>query len=702
MRVMSRQRSRDRRRPRGFASVLALVTLPGVPVAMAQEGLGTIVITAPRVERDLLDTPAAVDQVREREIRQGRRGIKLDESLNQVPGVFFQNQYNHAQGLRISTRGFGARAPFGVRGIRIRVDGFPETLPDGQAQTDAIDLDSAERIEVIRGPSSVLYGNATGGVIDVTTAAGDGMAYSPVVSLDAGSHGYRKGSARAGGADEGWAYHAGLSALESDGYRDHSRVEKRLFNGKLTRELGDGRRLQAVFTAMDNPVAEDPGGLTARQVADDRRMADPDSEPLDAGQTVDQQRLGLTYSDEDAAGGVLTLRGFYTRRDFRQVLPFWFPGAANVPTYERRFYGGGAEYAGAASLLERPLDYVAGIDVDRQVDDRERFGTDADGDVVAQFGDERQQATATGVFAQADLGVTQHLDLSAGVRADRVRMEIDDRFLSDGDQSGRRTFDEWSGTLGALYTLAPQHRVYANVATAFETPTFTEFANPSGSGGFNPDIEPQEALNREIGVRGRAGDRVRYDLALFSVRVRDEIVPFENASSPPTFYENAGRTRREGVELGIDWIATDRVTLTAAYTYADYRFTRFTDTDGNRFDGNRLPGVPEHLLNLEADWQAADGRYASLETRHVGSTFAENANVTKIDAYTVVNARIGRRWSLSDGRRLEAYFGIDNVFDKEYIANVRVNANTDQPVADRAYFEPAPERTLFAGIELGF
>jgi iron complex outermembrane receptor protein len=375
-----------------------------------------------------------------------------------------------------------------------------------------------------------------------------------------------------------------------------------------------------------------------------------------------------------------------------------------VPTYERAFYGAGAEYAASTSLFDLPLDYVAGIDVDRQVDDRERFGTDADGDVVAQFGDERQQATATGVFAQADLSVTNDLDLSAGLRADRVRMEIDDRFLSDGDQSGQRTFDEWSGTLGALYTLVQGHRVYANVATAFETPTFTEFANPSGAGGFNPDIEPQQALNREIGLRGRAGSRVRYDLALFSVRVRDEIVPFDNANSPPTFYENAGRTRREGLELGIDWIATDRVTLAAAYTHADYRFVRFTDVEGHRFDGNRLPGVPEHLFSIEADWEAADGRYASLETRHVGSMFAENANVTKVDDYTVVNARIGRRWRLADDRRLEAYFGIDNVFAEEYIANVRVNQKSrpDQPFTERAYFEPAPERTLFAGIELGF
>lgn len=686
----------NRRRPASpiFVATLAAALSLVAPALMAQDPLGPIVITAPRVERNLLDTPAAVDKVGEREIQQGRRGIQLDESLNQVPGFFFQNQYNFAQGLRISTRGFGARAPFGVRGIRIRVDGFPETLPDGQSQTDAIDLDAAERIEVIRGPSSALYGNAAGGVIDITTADGRDMTHSPVVSADAGSHGYRKVGARAGGTHERWAYHASLSALESDGYRDHSRVEKRLFNGKLTRELEGPRELQAVFTALDNPVAEDPGGLTGEQVREDRRQADPDSEPLDAGQTVDQQRLGLTYTDRNVADGALTLRGFYTRRDFRQQLPFWFPGAQNVPAFEREYYGTGVEYAANRRLFDRPLHYVTGLDVDRQVDDRERFGTDSDGNVIAKTQDERQQATATGLFTQADLRVTERIDLSTGLRFDRVRFEIDDRFLSDGDQSGHRTFDEWSGTVGALYTLAPGHRAYINVGTAFETPTFTEFANPDGTGGFNPDIEPQQALNREVGIRGRAGERVRYDLALFSVRVRDEIVPFAEEDDR-TFFENAGLTRREGLELGVDWIASDRTTLALAYTFSDYRFVRFRDIDGNEFGGNRLPGLPEHHLYLEGDWQAADGRYASLATRYVGPVFADNANEVEVDGYTVVDARIGRRLRLAGGRRLEAFLGVDNVFDEEYIANVRVNMGP-------GFFEPAPERTWIAGIELGF
>jgi len=669
--------------------MLAVAPVLTIPAGADDASMEPIVITAPRMERNLLDVPAAVDAVDRDEIRSGRRGLTLDESLQQVPGLYFQNQYNFAQGLRISTRGFGARAPFGIRGIRLRVDGFPETLPDGQSQTDAIDLESAERIEVIRGPAAVAYGNAAGGVIDVTTADGRDMPYSPTISVQGGSHGYFKGGARTGGSGERWAHHVSASALRYDGFRDQSRVERDRLNAKVTRTFDDDRELQTVLTLMDNPVAEDPGGLTAAELEGDRDAAAPNARALDAGQTASQQRLGLRWRDGDVAGGALTLRMFYTRRDFEQQLPF--PGPSLLG-YERDFFGIGTDYARSGELAGMPVQYTIGGEIDRQIDDRFRFAVDGSGLTQSRTADERQQATAGGVFAQADLGVTEAFDLSAGLRLDRVRFTIDDDFTSDGDDSGSRRFDETSGSLGALYALTPDHRVYANVSTAFETPTFTEFADPDGTGGFNPDIEPQQALNREIGARGRLGRGLRYQVALFRVDVDDEIVSFERNGRD--FYENAARTRRDGVELGLDWIATERLAIATAWTWSDYRFERFVDRDGNDFTGNRLPGLPEHKLFVEADWQAADGRYARAGIRYVDSVYADNANEVRVDDYTTLDLRVGRAWSAA-GRRVEAWFGIDNATDTEHIANVRVNATGGR------FFEPAPGRTFTAGLEIG-
>ncbi len=672
---------------------LALSTSPGLARASGQEpveAFGPIVITAPRIERDRRDTPAAVDRVDRREIRQGRAGRTLAEPLRQVPGLFFQNDFNFAQGLRISTRGFGARAPFGIRGIHLRVDGFPETLPDGQSQTDGIALEAAERIEVIRGPAAVAYGNAAGGVIDVTTADGRDMARSPEVSFEAGDFGFRGLGVQAGGTRGDWARHISADAFTIDGHRQQSETRRTRVNAKLTRTFDGERELQGVITLLDNPVAEDPGGLTRAELEADRTAAAPNAAALDAQQSVEQQRLGLSWRDARVAGGELRLRGFYTRRDFEQQLPF--PGSSRLG-YARDFFGAAAEYRRALELAGRPLDVVVGADSERQVDERFRFAVDPSGSVGAQTADERQQATATGVFARGDLALTPRLDLTAGARFERVRFEIDDALLVDGDDSGQRRFDETSTSLGARFALTPAHSVYANVATAFETPTFTEFADPDGSGGFNPDVEPQRARNVEVGARGRFGEGLRYDLAVFRVEVDDELIAFERNGRD--FFDNAGRTQRDGVELGLDWIATERLVIDAAYTWSDYRFERFVDRDGNDFAGNRLPGLPAHRLSVEADWQDAAGRYARASARYVDSVFADNANRVRVDDYATLDLRVGRTWT-SGGRRVELWGGIDNVTDTEYVANVRVNASAGR------FFEPAPGRRWIAGVEVGF
>lgn len=264
--------------------------------------LPTVEVSAPRLARELYATPAAVSTLAHEDLAQGRQRVRLDEALNRVPGVFLQNRDNFAQGQRIAIRGFGARAPFGVRGITVMVDGIPYTLPDGQAQLDAIDLDSAERIEVIRGPSSVLYGNAAGGVIDVTTADGRD---SPGTRLrmGAGSDGYQKVALQNGGVQGDWSHHVSLTALSIDGYREQSSTEKYLLNAKLRRELGSERAVTAIINLLENPRSEDPGALNAREVAAGRNQAAPNSLALDAGQNVDQQLLGLQYEDLAAGDG---------------------------------------------------------------------------------------------------------------------------------------------------------------------------------------------------------------------------------------------------------------------------------------------------------------------------------------------------------------------------------------------------------------
>ena len=673
-------------------SLLLLSTAFSAPVwaqTDTEAVLPTVEVSAPRLARELYATPAVVSTIDQDTIAQGQQRVRLDESLNRVPGVFLQNRDNFAQGQRISIRGFGARAPFGVRGITVMVDGIPYTLPDGQAQLDAIDLDSAERIEVIRGPSSVLYGNAAGGVIDITTADGRDNPGTRL-RMGAGSDGYQKMALQNGGVQGDWSHHISLTALNVDGYREQSSTEKYLLNAKLRRELGSDRALIAIINLLDNPRSEDPGALNAREVAEGRDQAAPNSLALDAGQTVDQQLIGLQYEDLSAGEGELYLKGFIAQRDFEQQLPF--VGSSRLG-YQRDYMGASAEYHHEVTLGNLPLNYIVGVDAVRQKDDRFRNDVNPQGAVGEPLADETQTATSIGVFAQGDLALSELLTLSLGTRFDRVDLDVDDDFAADGDQSGQRTFNEWSGSAGLSYRYRPQHQAYINTGTAFETPTFSEFANPAG-GGFNPSVEPQKAWNREVGLRGYIAPlALDYDVALFSVRVRDELVPYDEGGR--TFYQNAGDTKRDGVELALGWQLADQWRLDSALTLARYEFDEFA-TPSERFDGNRIPGLPEQTWVNQLTWENLDERFATLETEYVGDLVADNANETSVDSYWLVNLRVGDGWQLSQQTRLSAYVGLRNLLDEEHYSNVRLNGTFGR------FYEPAPGRSVYGGVELSF
>ena len=669
--------------------ISSALTTPVWAQTATQAALPTVEVNAPRLSRELYATPAAVSTIDRDAIAQGQQRVRLDESLDRVPGVFLQNRDNFAQGQRISIRGFGARAPFGVRGITVMVDGIPYTLPDGQAQLDAIDLDSAERIEVIRGPSSVLYGNAAGGVIDITTADGRDNPGTRL-RVGAGSDGYQKVALQNGGVQGDWSHHISLTALNVDGYREQSSTEKYLLNAKLRRELGSDRALTAIINLLDNPRSEDPGALNAREVAEGRDQAAPNSLALDAGQTVDQQLIGLQYEDLAAGDGELYLKGFIAQRDFEQQLPF--VGSSRLG-YQRDYMGASAEYHHEVTLGSLPLNYIVGVDAARQKDERFRNAVNSQGAVGEPLADETQTATSTGVFAQGDLALSEPLTLSLGARFDRVDLDVDDDFAADGDQSGQRTFNEWSGSAGLSYRYRPQHQAYINTGTAFETPTFSEFANPAG-GGFNPSVEPQKAWNREVGLRGYIAPlALDYDVAFFSVRVRDELVPYDEGGR--TFYQNAGDTNRDGVELALGWQLADQWRLDSALTLARYEFDEFA-TPSERFDGNRIPGLPEQTWVSQLTWENLGERFATLETEYVGDLVADNANQTAVDSYWLVNLRVGDGWQLSPQTRLSAYVGLRNLLDEEHYSNVRLNGTFGR------FYEPAPGRSVYGGLELSF
>jgi iron complex outermembrane receptor protein len=680
--MFERLRALSRRR-------FAVLLLPfAVSVAHGQaparnDMLDEIVVTATRMQSTVRDVPRSISLVGEDRIQNATQQLGLDEALAVVPGLYMQNRYNFSQDLRISLRGFGGRSSFGIRGVRVYVDGIPETLPDGQAQVDSIDLGSAKSIEVLRGPASSLYGNAAGGVIAVETELDD---LSPFVEagLAAGELGFERYQLKTGGSFDSVDYLLNASRQEIDGYRDYSFSRGVLFNGKVGIRFTEEDRLTVAFNHTDQPESEDAGGITAAEIAANRRAARAVNVLFNAGEALSQQRIGFVY-ERDRPHGDLLLRNYYVWRDFSNQLPFFEGGAVDL---ERFFYGFGVQYS-PKDFLTEDLQLTLGIDVDRQGDDRRRFNNDEGvlGDLAFS---QDEDVDSTGIYLQAIYDLNENLTISAGLRYDELTFDINDDFLQDGDDSGEIEFDEVSPSAGVSFSFG-EHILFGSFSRSFETPTTTELANPEGGGGFNQSLKPQHADNYELGIKGERDD-IYYELAVFRINLTDELVPFELAGFPGrTFFSNAGESERSGIEAALAWSHDSGFAADLAYTFSDFTFEEFVDESANDFAGTQLPGLPRHFGYAGVSWRSEAGLFARLEAMYSGSLYADNANTAKVDDYVVTNFRASKEFASGDWL-ITPYLGVNNLLNEHYSSNIRINA------FGGAWYEPAPGRNFYAGV----
>ena len=670
---------------------LPLLLFLTVPVSWAQEtetdALEQIVVTATRIESALRDVARSISLVNKDRIQNATQQLGLDEVLNGIPGLYMQNRYNFAQDLRVAIRGFGLRSSFGIRGIKIFVDDIPETLPDGQAQVDSIDLGSAERIEVLRGPASSLYGNASGGVISVVSELGGSESYVEA-KLAGGELGYEKYQLKAAGQLARVDYLFNASHQNFAGYREHSSSSGDLLNSKVRVVSGDGDSLTIVFNHTDQPAEQDPGGIDAVQAEAEPRSARAQNVLFDAGEELSQQRIGVVYRT-DRLGGDLLLRNYYVWRDFANRLPFVGGGSVDL---ERFFYGAGAQYS-LTELGSGRLNLTIGFDIDRQDDDRRRFDNNQ-GVFGSLVFDQQEQVDSNGIYVQGYYKFGSAWSVNAGLRYDELQYMVTDRFLADGDDSGRRNFSEVSPSVSVSYR-AGSSTVFASYSSSFETPTTTELANPDGSGGFSQTVNPQTADNYELGFRG-AKQNLSYELTLFQIDLEDELVPFELAAFPGrTFYSNAGSSSRSGVEIATSWVLGGGLSADVSYTWSEFGFDSFVDDDGNDFSGNSLPGLPRHFGYIGLHYESGKGISTTLESVYSGKLFANTANTVSVPAYSVANFRVSHEFTRGN-RTLRPYLGINNLFGERYNSNIRINA------FGGLFYEPAPGRNLYAGIVVRF
>lgn len=632
------------------------------------------------------ELPLAV-AVREPEAIAGARpGWSVAELFAAIPGVTARNRANFAQDLRLSVRGFGARSAFGIRGVTIVLDGVPLTMADGQAQVDVVDPALIDRLEVLRGPAGALFGNGAGGVVYLETAGGDTRPGADL-SLELAAFGTRKllvrGAERIGDGEVAVA----LSRLDIDGYRQRARVEQTLAHATARWELPRGIELRAALTYVDAPVAQDSGGLTAAELRADPSAAAPNNLAFATGEAVDQGQVGVSARIPLGAGDAIEARAHHVQRNFEGSVPFRFL------TLERDATGGGASYRSTRPLAGIRSRLTAAFEGQHMRDCRASFDNDAGmpGGPASSRHDETVRALAG--YGQIHLVPLAGLGLLAGARYDHIRFALDDRLLSDGDQSGARSFDAVSGMAGVIVSPRSDLHLYGNVAQSFETPTTTELAlRPDGAPGLDQDLSAQRATSYELGARADAG-RGGAELTAFRMQLSDELVPFEDETGR-TFYRNAGRSHRTGVEASLTLDLPGGVGLRVAYAWLRARFDEY-EIGGIDAAGNLVPGLPPHRIGAIASWGGARGPFATVDLEYLDGTYADDGNTARASAHTLLDARAGYRGTRGS-LRYQLHLGGGNLAGEVYADNLRVNA-----VGGR-YYEPGLPRHLYAGAILGW
>lgn len=669
-----------------FASRLAAQTDSLSPTL-----LQAVEVFAPRFSETDLQTPYGMTVLAKTRLQSGQQQLSPAEFLAMAPGVFFMNADNFAQDLRVSIRGVGARSAFGIRGVKILVDDLPETTPDGQGQIDNLDPGHLERLEIIRGSASGLYGNASGGVLSFRT---EEAPEKPFVQIGSrfGSFGYQQYQIKTGGRNGRWQYVANVTHVRTDGYRQQSRMRNTLINLKIRRQVNARTNLTLLGNFAGSPVAEDAGALNKMQADTLPEQARDVNLRFNAGESVFQGRLGLLSESRLSGNSRLKARLFHTIRDFENNLAFSNDG---IVTFRRNFSGAGISYLLDKKAGRADWRLHAGLDLERQADLRKRFAN-LDGKRGDLSFEQLEMYQNAGLFLLNQFEFNVKWALTANARLDLIQVKAEDRFLQNGDDSGSFQRQNVSPVVGLRYSPSISTNLYLNFSTAFDMPALSELsANPDGSGGLNRSLLPQQTVGGEAGWKGLFKNTLRYEVVLFYSETRNELIPYELQSFPGrTFYRNSGRTSRQGLEFSLIWAVGNGFQVSGNYTLAAYRYVDFT-LGTNEFGGKRLPGLPERTGALELRYTHRKGPFAFVNARYVGDLFADDSNSAKVPAFWLVNLRGG--WPFHLGNTLvEPSAGLNNLADTRYFGNIRLNA------AGARYYEPAAGVNWYAGLRVRF
>ncbi|MBJ9722692.1 TonB-dependent receptor [Acinetobacter calcoaceticus] len=670
--------------------------------------LPTLHVEATRTDTTYLQTPASVFRIDGPQADTSSQ-VNLTEVVKGIPSLQIRNRENYAQDLQLSMRGFGARSTFGVRGIRLYVDGIPATMPDGQGQTSNIDLSSLDHVEVLTGPFSSLYGNSSGGTILTSTKEGQGKD-SIELSYSGGSHDKsRAGLVLQGGAKGANepSYVISSSYFNTDGYRDHSGADKVLNNAKLSWNLDDGSKINWV-TNYVKINADDPQGLNHAQWNANPKQVNDSKNIYKVRKDIEQTQTGVTWSKPINDHNELYAMAYLGNRQVTQYQSIpksaqdaSINHAGGVIDFERNYYGADFRWTGKELLPNTTVS--VGVALDAMDEDRKGFenfnlvnGQPSYGVKGKLRRDEDNTLWNIDPYLQASWQFLPTWRLDTGVRYSNVHYKSKDHYLSNGDDSGKIDYDKVLPSAALSWQILPELMAYVSYAKGFETPTFTEMAYQTDmtKSGFNFDLKPSTSDTYEAGLKSQnqLGD---FTLAVFQTKTKNDIVSAGSSNGRATF-RNADKTLREGVEFAWNKKLWRDLTATASYAYLDATFDADIPASGGSTQipsGNAIPGIAKNQAFVSLAWQPSHGLYGGVDVQYMDKVYVNDTNSDAAPSYSVTSANIGYAWDLGDWK-VKSFARVDNLFDKNYAGSVIVNDGNDR------YFEPADGRNWSAGLRV--
>ncbi|OAM13699.1 TonB-dependent receptor [Acinetobacter baumannii] len=669
--------------------------------------LPTLHVEATRTDTGYLQTPASVFRIEAPQVDSSSQ-VNLTEVVKGIPSLQIRNRENYAQDLQLSMRGFGARSTFGVRGIRLYVDGIPATMPDGQGQTSNIDLSSLDHVEVLTGPFSSLYGNSSGGTILTSTKEGQGKD-SIELSYSGGSHDKsRAGLVLQGGAKGANepSYIISSSYFDTDGYREHSGAEKVLNNAKLSWNLDDGSKINWV-TNYVKINADDPGGLTRADWQNNPKQVVQNVLDYNARKEIEQTQTGLTWSKPINDQHELYAMTYMGQRQVTQYqsIPDTVQKNPNTPyqaggviDFKRNYYGADFRWTGKELLPNTTLNI--GVALDAMKEDRQGYqnfnDTGDKGVKGALRRDEDNTLWNIDPYVQASWQFLPTWRLDTGVRYSNVHYKSKDYYIVglNGDNSGKTSYEEVLPSVALSWQITPEVLAYASYAKGFETPTFTEMAYPAQGGASTLDLKPSTSDTYETGLKSQnqLGD---FTLAVFQTKTKNDIVSAESFGGRSTF-RNADKTLREGVEFAWNKKLWRDLTAIASYTYLDATFDSTVPAAGKISEipeGNAIPGIAKNQAYVSLAWQPSHGLYGGVDVQYMDKVYVNDTNSDAAPSYSVTSANVGYAWVMGDWK-VNSFARVDNLFDKKYAGSVIVNDGNSR------YFEPADGRNWSAGLRV--